>query len=114
MTPNDAPEIIPYRTVLPEGFILPSLGPVPDTMRERPIVARYGYLLRDHFNAWDRHDVYIGSGGFVFCAYRCLYTRAAPDLFIAFGVKTSVFPTDGYANWDDKPPLRWVAVPPEN
>ena len=102
---NDADTtFIPYRTVLPEGFVCPSPGPVPDSMRENPIVARCGYLLQDHFGAWDRHDLYIGSGGFVFCAPHCLNIRVAPDLFMAFGVKAAVFPTDGYAVWDDKPP----------
>ena len=83
---------------------MPDPGPVPDSMRENPIVAKCGYLLRDHFDTWDRHDVYIGSGGFAFCAPNCLNIRVAPDLFVAFGVKTAAFPTDGYAIWDNKSP----------
>ena len=110
MVSEPAHKMIPYTHVLPEEYAFPDPGPVPDSMRTNPIVARCSYMLLDHFDAWDSHDVYIGSGGFVFWLPHCPNAVAEPDLFVAFGVKTNVFPTDGYAIWDDEPPALVLEV----
>ena len=102
---------IPYRTVLPEGYLCPDPEPVLDGMQQRPIVTECDHLLRHYFGTGDREtgnraDVLVASDGFIFYDESSLNIRVNPDLYIAFGVDAgSVFSRDGYVIWEaGKPP----------
>ena len=95
---------IPYRAVLPEGFLCPDPCHRPDSMQQNPAINECEQLLQDHFA--DRADVFVDSGGFVFYDQRSLNIRVRPDLYVAFGVDAAaVFARNGYVVWEaGKPP----------
>ena len=101
---NRATTHIPYRAVLPEGFLCPDPDHRPDGMYQAPIIDECGHLLRDHFAV--RPDVIVDSGGFVFYDQRSLNVRVRPDIYVALGVDAAaVFSRNGYVVWEaGKPP----------
>ncbi len=97
---------IPYRTVLPEGYLCPDPEPILDGMQQSPIVTECDHLLRHYFETGDRADVLVASDGFIFYDESSLNIRVNPDLYITFGVDAgSVFSRNGYVIWEaGKPP----------
>ena len=95
---------IPYRKVLPEGFLCPDALHRPDSMHQSPAIYECTGVLWDHFSG--RPDVHVGSGGFVFYDQSSLNIRVSPDLYVAFGVDAdAVFARNGYVMWEaGKPP----------
>ena len=95
---------IPYRAVLPEGFLCPDALHRPDSMHQSPTIYECTEVLWDYFAG--RPDVHVGSGGFVFYDQSSLNIRVSPDLYVAFGVDAAaVFARNGYVMWEaGKPP----------
>lgn len=90
---------IPYRMVLPEGYLCPDPPPRPDSMQQGPTIYECNVVLRDYFSG--RTDVHVDSSGFVFYDERSLNIRIAPDLYVAFGVDAAaVFARNGYVIWE--------------
>ena len=87
--------VIPYREVLPKGFICPAPEYRQDGMYQAPIIDECGHVLRDHFSA--RPEVFIDTGGFVFYDSLDLNLRVRPDIYIAFGVDAAaILARNGY------------------
>ena len=102
--PGQTRTVIPYRWVLPKGFLCPDPEHRPDSMQQNSAIFEANAVLEDHFA--DRPDVFIDSGGFVFYDQRTLNIRIRPDLYMAFGVDSeAVFSRNGYVIWEaGKPP----------
>ncbi len=103
-TIHPATTFIPYRAVLPEGFVCPDPEFRPDGMQQAPIIDECGHLIRDHFA--DRPDVVVDTGGFVFYKPGDLNVRVRPDLYVAVGVDAAAIRRrNGYVIWEaGKPP----------
>lgn len=83
--------VIPYRTILPEGFLCPDPEYRVDSVYQSPAIAESEVILRDYLSS--RPDVFLDTGGFVFYDTSNLNRRVRPDLYIAFGV----IPSEIYA-----------------
>ena len=100
-----APPFLPYRRILPEGFVCPGPEYLREDMLQAEPVAQSDQILRAHFA--DQPHTLIDSGGFVFYDPNDLVRgRVRPDVYIVFGVDTvSVRQRDGYVIHEaGKPP----------
>ena len=87
--------VIPYRIVLPKGYLCPDPEYRVDSVYQSPVIAESETVLRDHFSP--RSDVFVDSGGFVFYDTDSLNRRVRPDLYIAFGVEPSaIYERNGF------------------
>ena len=100
-----AAPFLPYRKILPEGFICPQ----PEYLREDMLQAEpndeSGHLLRDHYSG--QPSTLVDTGGFVFYDPNDLNRgRVRPDVYVVFGVDTgAVFERAGYVIYEaGKPP----------
>lgn len=96
-----AAPFIPYTYLLPKGFVYPDPSDSdywPRDMLPAPVIAEADYLLRHHFDAANRPDVFIDSGGFVFYNLGDTNRRVRPDLYLAFGVDAAaILARNGYS-----------------
>ena len=97
-TPASKPAapFIPYRKILPEGYLCPIPEYRHDDMLQAEPVNESGHLLRDHFAA--QPYTLVDTGGFVFYDPNDLRRRRVrPDVYIVFGVDTdAIYARDGY------------------
>ena len=103
--PKKAASFLPYRRILPEGFICPGPEHLREDMRQAEPIAESDQILRAHF-AGQQHTV-VDSGGFVFYDPSDLVRRRVrPDVYVVFGVDTeSILERDGYVIHEaGKPP----------
>ena len=104
-----AAPFIPYTYILPKGFVYPDPCDSdywPRNMLQAPVIAEADYLLRHHFDVYNRPDIFIDSGGFVFYSIENTNRRVRPDLYIAFGVDArAILSRNGYSILEaGKPP----------
>ena len=96
-----AAPFIPYRYLLPKKFVYPDPSDSdywPRNMLQAPVIAEADYLLRHHFDAANRPDLFIDSGGFVFYNLDDASRRVRPDLYLAFGVDAAaILSRNGYS-----------------
>ena len=100
-----AAPFLPYRKILPEGFICPGPEYLREDMRQAEPIDESGHLLRDHFSV--RPNTVVDTGGFVFYDPDDLIRgRVRPDVYVVFGVDTeSILERDGYVIHEaGKPP----------
>lgn len=96
---------LPYRRILPEGFVCPGPEYLREDMLQAEPVAQSDQILRAQFA--DQPHTLVDSGGFVFYDPNDLIRgRVRPDVYIVFGVDTvSVRQRDGYVIHEaGKPP----------
>ena len=95
-TSKRATQLLPYRRVLPKGFVCPGPEYLREDMRQAEPIAESDQILRAHF-ARQPHTL-VDSGGFVFYDPTDLIRgRVRPDVYVVFGVDTvSVRERDGY------------------
>ena len=97
-TPASKPAapFIPYRKILPDGYLCPIPQYRHDDMLQAEPVNESGHLLLDHFAA--QPHTLVDTGGFVFYDPSDLRRRRVrPDVYIVFGVDTdSIYARDGY------------------
>ena len=91
-----AAPFLPYRRILPEGYICPTPEYRRDDMLQAEPIDESGHLLRDHFS--HQPHTLVDTGGFVFYDPNDMRRRRVrPDVYIVFGVDTeSIFARDGY------------------
>lgn len=96
-----AAPFIPYTRLLPKEFVYPDPSDSdhwPRNMLQAPVIAEADYLLRHHFDAYNRPDLFIDSGGFVFYNIENINRRIRPDLYLAFGVDAqAILSRNGYS-----------------
>ena len=100
-----AAPFLPYKKILPEGFICPGPEYLREDMRQAEPIAESDQILRDHYSG--QPYTVVDSGGFVFYDPNDLIRgRVRPDVYIVFGVDTeSVRERDGYVIHEaGKPP----------
>ena len=96
---------LPYRRILPDGFVCPGPEYLREDMLQAEPVAQSDQILRAQFA--DQPHTLVDSGGFVFYDPNDLIRgRVRPDVYIVFGVDTvKVRQRDGYViNEAGKPP----------
>jgi hypothetical protein len=96
---------LPYRRILPEGFICPGPERLREDMRQAEPIAESDQILRSHFAA-EPHTL-VDSGGYVFYDPDDLVRRRVrPDVYVVFGVDAeSIFEREGYVIHEaGKPP----------
>ena len=93
---NPGAPILPYRRILPEGYICLQPQHIRESMLQAEPIAESDHLLREHFSGLP--GTLVDSGGFVFYDPEDLRRRRVrPDLYIVFGVDTeSVLGRQGY------------------
>ena len=96
-----AAPFLPYRHLLPKEFVYPDPSDSDYWLRDMlqaPVIAEADYLLRHHFDAANRPDLFIDSGGFVFYNLEDTNRRVRPDLYLAFGVDAAaILARNGYS-----------------
>ena len=103
--PKKAAPFLPYRKVLPEGFVCPGPEYLREDMLQAEPIAESDQILRAQFSG-QAHTL-VDSGGFVFYDPNDLVrNRVRPDVYIVFGVDTeSVRERDGFVIHEaGKPP----------
>lgn len=96
---------LPYKKILPEGFICPGPEYLREDMLQAEPIAESDQILRDHYSG--QPNTLLDTGGFVFYDPNDLIRgRIRPDVYIVFGVDTeSVRERDGYVIHEaGKPP----------
>ena len=97
-TPASKPAapFLPYRKILPDGYLCPIPQYRHDDMLQAEPVNESGHLLQDHFSA--QPHTLVDTGGFVFYDPSDLRRRRVrPDVYIVFGVDTdAIYARDGY------------------
>ena len=95
-TSRPAPQVLPYRRILPDGFICPQREYLREDMLQAEPIDESGHLLRDHFR--NRPNTLVDTGGIVFYDPEDLGRRQVrPDVYIVFGIDTeSVWERLGY------------------
>ena len=108
MTPKaskKAAQFLPYRRILPKGYVCPGPEYLREDMLQAEPVAESDQILRAHF-AHQPHTL-LDSGGFVFYDPNDLVrNKVRPDVYVVFGVDTeSIRERDGYVIHEaGKPP----------
>lgn len=95
-TSKPAAAILPYRKILPEGYICPGPEYLREDMLQAEPIDESGHLLRDHFSSLP--GALVDTGGFVFYDPQDMRRRRVrPDVYVVFGVDTeSIRERDGY------------------
>ena len=87
--------LIPYRAILPEGYLCPDPEYRVDSVHQSPIIDECGHVLREHLST--RPGLFLDTGGFVFYDTSNLNLRVRPDLYLAFGViAPAIYARNGY------------------
>ncbi len=91
-----AASVLPYRKILPEGFICPQPEYARESMLQAEPIDESGHLLRDHFSG--QPGTLVDTGGYVFYDPNDLTRRRVrPDVYIVFDVdRESVLGRQGY------------------
>ena len=91
-----AAPFLPYRKILPEGFVCPEPKYRVDSLLQSEHIDESGHLLRNHFAG--QSTTLVDTGGFVFYDPDDLRRRRfRPDLYIVFGVDAaSILQRNGY------------------
>ena len=100
-----AAPFLPYRKILPEGFICPQPEYLREDMLQAEPIDESGHLLRDHYSG--QPGTLVDTGGFVFYDPNDMgRRRVRPDVYIVFGVDTeSILEREGYVIHEaGKPP----------
>ena len=104
-TPKFVAPYLPYRKILPEGFVCPGPEYLREDMRQAEPIAESDQILRAYFASLP--NTLVDSGGFVFYDPDDLVRRRVrPDVYVVFGVDTeSILIRDGYVIHEaGKPP----------
>ena len=96
--------VLPYRMILPEGFLCPDPEYRVDSVYQSSVIDEAGHVLRAHLSP--RSDMFLDTGGFVFYDTSDLNRRVRPDLYLAFGVDpVAIYARNGYVPEEvGKPP----------
>ena len=96
--------VLPYRMILPEGFLCPDPEYRVDSVYQSSVIDEAGHVLRAHLSP--RSDMFLDTGGFVFYDTSDLNRRVRPDLYLAFGVDPdAIYARNGYVPEEvGKPP----------
>ena len=91
----DAP-FIPYREILPEGYVCPEPEYRVDSLLQSEHIDECGHVLRNHFSG--QPTTLVDTGAFVFYDVNDMSRRRfRPDLYAVFGVdKAAAYRRNGY------------------
>ena len=102
---KSAASFLPYRRILPEGFICPGPEHLREDMLQAEPIAESDQILRAYFSL--QSHTLVDSGGFIFYdPDDMVRRRVRPDVYVVFGVDAaSVRERDGYVIHEaGKPP----------
>lgn len=87
---------LPYREILPEGFICPEPEYRVDSLLQSEHIDESGHILRDHFSG--QPYTLVDTGAFVFYDVNDMRRRRfRPDLYVVFGIdKAAAYRRNGY------------------
>ena len=91
-----AAPFLPYKSLLPEGYICPEPEYRVDSLLQSEHIDECGHILRDHFS--EQPTTLVDTGAFVFYDINDMPRRRfRPDLYAVFGIdKAAAYRRNGY------------------